>query len=316
MRYTLDALLEQAMRTIEFPELHQAAAVLVAGASRSIELIGDIRYGFGHDGSGPMLDDVLGTADQRLHLRAILGLGPLPPQGRYEHWRRSLSEMYASLGWEARFALRPASIHVLLVDREAALVWRTRSTVTLTREPVDMRALGSSFDEEWPACAPLQPLYSTPDALVQSLLVAGQSRWDELITLLAREPHLMHSMDPHSFEELTAELLSREGLEVTLTPQTRDGGRDILAFADTVVGRHLYYVECKRQSAERPVGVGVVRQLYGVVEADRATAGLLVTTSRFTPDALNFSQSLASRIGLKEYSNLVEWLGRHARGGI
>jgi HJR/Mrr/RecB family endonuclease len=132
-------------------------------------------------------------------------------------------------------------------------------------------------------------VYTSPKNLLElpqrsEIVLASGSRWDALLASLSRNPRLVHEIEPRAFEELIAELLTRDGLEVTLTRRTRDGGRDILAFADSPIGRHLYYVECKRYAPSRPVDVSLVRQLYGVVEADRATAGLLVTTSRFTSD--------------------------------
>ena len=49
-------------------------------------------------------------------------------------------------------------------------------------------------------------------------------------------------MSPRGFEELVAEMLSRLGYEVTLTPASRDGGKDIYAarrdHLGTFVGSH------------------------------------------------------------------------------
>jgi restriction system protein len=111
-----------------------------------------------------------------------------------------------------------------------------------------------------------------------------------------------------------SELLAREGLEVHLTPSTRDGGRDILAFHDTPVGKHLHLVECKRQKQQRPVGVTVVRQLYGVIAQERAMAGLVVVTSHFTRDALTFAEAVRHQIGLKDYDAIKAWLRAHGSG--
>src|SRR4028118_269404 len=51
----------------------------------------------------------------------------------------------------------------------------------------------------------------------------------EIISRLAREPEDLYQMQPRYFEELVCALLVDMGLDVHLTPQTRDGGRDILA---------------------------------------------------------------------------------------
>jgi len=57
-----------------------------------------------------------------------------------------------------------------------------------------------------------------------------------------------------------------------------------LAFQETPVGKLFYLVECKRHHLGRPVGVPVVRQFYGVVTRERASAELVVATSRFSRD--------------------------------
>ena len=79
------------------------------------------------------------------------------------------------------------------------------------------------------------------------------------------------------------------------------------------VGKQLYAVECKRYAKERPVGVGLVRSLYGVVEQSRSKAGLLVTTSRFTEGALQFGREAKWRLALKDYGDLCRWIRQHAR---
>jgi restriction system protein len=49
------------------------------------------------------------------------------------------------------------------------------------------------------------------------------------------------------------------------------------------------------------VGVGIVRGLYGVIEANRATAGIVATTSYFAADARSFQEQIGLRLGLQDY---------------
>ena len=62
------------------------------------------------------------------------------------------------------------------------------------------------------------------------------------------------------------------GYDVELTPQTRDGGKDIYAARRDDLGTFLYIVECKRYAPDNPVGVEVIRALHGVADIDRVTA--------------------------------------------
>jgi restriction system protein len=110
------------------------------------------------------------------------------------------------------------------------------------------------------------------------------------------------------FEEVVADLLSRQGYEVTVTPASRDGGKDIYAAKKDIVGSFLYIVECKKYSPDDRVGVGLIRQLYGVVQAEKATAGIMATTSFFTKGAQEFQSRVAYQISLQDYFGIQKWL--------
>lgn len=73
----------------------------------------------------------------------------------------------------------------------------------------------------------------------------------------------------------------------------------------------MYVVECKKYSPAHPVKVNLVRQLSGVVQAERATAGILVTTSSFTRGARELEKQLFHQISLKDYMDIQDWL-KHA----
>ena len=73
---------------------------------------------------------------------------------------------------------------------------------------------------------------------LQKIRVEGD--WIGGYQVVYRAARTTFSVSPHKFEELITELLEREGMNVHLTPKTRDGGRDILASLNTAVGEHLY----------------------------------------------------------------------------
>lgn len=137
---------------------------------------------------------------------------------------------------------------------------------------------------------------------------------DELLRALANDPQLVFSMLPRRFEELVAELLERNGYDVKVTPQTRDGGKDIYAAKHDDLGSFLYIVECKRNAPDRPVGVGVVRALHGVAQSEQVTAAMIMTTSYFSAPAREFAEDLRYQISLKDYFDLRLWLDRYRSG--
>jgi len=129
---------------------------------------------------------------------------------------------------------------------------------------------------------------------------------DELIRRLAEQPHLMHEMHWRDFEELVAELFSRDGFDVTLTPGSGDRGVDLFAARRTGLGTLLYVVECKRY--EDPIGPNLVRELGWVVERHRANVGVLATTSRFTVGAVEETRSFPLRVSLADFRRISGWL--------
>lgn len=74
------------------------------------------------------------------------------------------------------------------------------------------------------------------------------------------------------------------------------------------LGSALYVVECKRYSPDRPVGVGIVRELYGVVQAERLTGGIVATTSYFTADARQFTAQLSYQLSLADFHAVRSWI--------
>jgi HJR/Mrr/RecB family endonuclease len=148
----------------------------------------------------------------------------------------------------------------------------------------------------------------TPLTIPQGVLIALNDVSRELLRKLAATPQIIHDLSPRRFEEVIAMLLEKDGFEVQLTPPSKDGGRDILAFLDLPVGRILTLVECKKWSPGRKVSVEPVRQLYGVLAMERASNAMLATTSTFTKDARLFVDAVKYQLSLKDYADITHWL--------
>lgn len=86
------------------------------------------------------------------------------------------------------------------------------------------------------------------------------------------------------FEQLIGAHFEREGYSVRFTPEGADGGIDIIA----TKGRETYLIQCKQWRATQ-VGVSVVRELYGLVAAQGATGGYVVSIGAYTKDAQAFA---------------------------
>jgi len=121
-------------------------------------------------------------------------------------------------------------------------------------------------------------------------------------------PDAIHNLTPRQFEEMVAELMIKRGYEVDLTKSTRDGGKDLIIANHTDIGNFMYYVECKKYAPKNPVGVNLVRELVGTIFADKVTAGIMITSSYYSHDAVEFSKNFRHQISLIDFIKLKEWM--------
>lgn len=132
-----------------------------------------------------------------------------------------------------------------------------------------------------------------------------------IIKLLADNPKLLYQISDRDFERLIAEIFALKGFEVELTAQTRDGGKDIIAFYRDQLGfKTKYIVECKRYAWHNPVDISIVQRLEGVRHSLDAHKGILATTSRFTQPAIDWAKIERNvwNLELKAYNDIVGWL--------
>lgn len=95
----------------------------------------------------------------------------------------------------------------------------------------------------------------------------------------------LDGMTWREFEMLVGEAYRLQGFHVSETGGSgADGGIDLVL----TKGREKSLVQCKQWKAYK-VGVDVVRQLYGVMAANGAASGYVVTSGSFTKDAQSFA---------------------------
>ncbi len=99
-------------------------------------------------------------------------------------------------------------------------------------------------------------------------------------------------MNWRDFEQLVRQVFesefASEAGEVRVTQASRDGGVDAIVFNPDPIRGGKIIIQAKRYT--NTVDVGAVRDLYGAVVNEGASKGILVTTSRFGPDARKFAQ--------------------------
>lgn len=93
------------------------------------------------------------------------------------------------------------------------------------------------------------------------------------------------NMSWQEFEVLVGAFFERLGFTVNLTGGSADGGVDIVLHR----GNEVHLVQCKQWRSNN-VSVSVVRELYGLITAHGADGGYVVTSGRFTKDAVEFAK--------------------------
>lgn len=119
------------------------------------------------------------------------------------------------------------------------------------------------------------------------------------------------AMDWGDFEHLIRELFEKEfasrGGEVKITQASSDGGVDAVAFdPDPITGGKIV-IQAKRYT--KTVGVSAVRDLYGTVQHEGASRGILISTADYGPDAHQFASG--KPISLFSGSHLLHLLQKH-----
>lgn len=90
----------------------------------------------------------------------------------------------------------------------------------------------------------------------------------------------------HLVRELFEMIFSREGADVKVTQASRDGGIDAIAFDPDPIKGGKFVIQAKRYNLVVPPTA--VRDLYGTIIHEGASKGILVTTSHFGNDSIEY----------------------------
>ena len=129
----------------------------------------------------------------------------------------------------------------------------------------------------------------------------------DVLSGLDSRPNLME-LTPSEFESLITNLFSRMRLEKRQTQASRDGGVDCVAFDPRPIFGGKVVIQAKRY--KNTVGVSAVRDLFGTLQNEGASKGILVTTSGFGKASFEFAEG--KPIELLSGSNLLFLLAEHA----
>jgi restriction system protein len=115
----------------------------------------------------------------------------------------------------------------------------------------------------------------------------GRKKRADLLDGVAKsgDTNALGAMSWQEFEQMVGEWFRRQGYAITEAGGAGpDGGIDLVLHKNG----ERFLVQCKQWRSMK-VGVGVVRELYGVMAAERVAGGFVVTSGSFTDDAKQFA---------------------------
>ncbi len=95
-------------------------------------------------------------------------------------------------------------------------------------------------------------------------------------------------------------------LDKALVGKSGDGGVDGVIDQDPL-GLDRIYVQAKRYADGNNVGAGAIRDFFGSLDRFKASKGLFVTTSTFSPSARETAELLSKRIVLIDGAQLARF---------
>ncbi|MGC2492764.1 restriction endonuclease, partial [Candidatus Binatus sp.] len=143
-----------------------------------------------------------------------------------------------------------------------------------------LKGLNASVSKKPTELAPVRPVLEFN--MVDPRFVEEQ----DIISGLDNRTNLM-DLNPREFESLITNLFEKMGLETRQTRPSRDGGVDCVAYDPRPIFGGKVVIQAKRY--KNTVGVSAVRDLFGTVQNEGASKGILVTTSGFGRASFEFA---------------------------
>lgn len=134
----------------------------------------------------------------------------------------------------------------------------------------------------------------------------------DLLAWFLEDVDRLKQLPPDKFQYFIADRLEHLGLEPKLVGDVyrKDGGVDIIAYPKNLTVPFLLAVQAKHHRKDNPTRVGDVRDFHGVLNSQNSPfhMGMLVTNTKFTPDAQWFADNNKKLLRLRDMRDLQRWL--------
>lgn len=140
-----------------------------------------------------------------------------------------------------------------------------------------------------------------------------------LIKLISENGNNLRMLEWRDLERVIAEIFEGLGFEVTLTPSSKDGGKDIILECKINAISKTFIVEIKHWRSQQKVGKVAIKEFSRIIINEKREKGLFLSTYGFTN---NYFESLTERerklVHFGDQSKIVELCKKYERvkGGI
>ena len=135
----------------------------------------------------------------------------------------------------------------------------------------------SQHPEELKPVEPVMPFSRADPRVIEAI---------DVISTLDQRPNLLN-LSLKEFESFVQNLLTKMGYETDQCRASRDGGIDCMAFQPDPVAPMKIAVQAKLYT--KVVSPTRVRDLYGTMQHEGGTLGIMITTSGYGPGSVEFA---------------------------
>jgi len=107
----------------------------------------------------------------------------------------------------------------------------------------------------------------------------------KLALLIAKDPNVLNVVEWRDLERLLAEVFSGLGFDVTLTPSSKDGGKDLILECISNATNCSYIVEIKHWRSGKKVGASYITEFLKVILGENHKAGVFLSTFGYCNNA-------------------------------
>lgn len=178
------------------------------------------------------------------------------------------------------------------------------------------------FAPYWPRKAPKAPTTEptledlSPVEDPDEVMEAAQA--DNTVAVGAQLLEMLRAADPAFFERAVVDLLLAMGYggaekRGTAIGKSGDGGIDGVIDED-VLGLDRIYIQAKRNAEGNNVPADRIQAFFGALHGRGASKGVFITTSRFTPAAIDYVKNVPTQIRLIDGDRLVNLMVKYRVG--